>query len=153
MSNKLSFVSSKVVARTWNLYKSEGISGIRMTSKFMKHRVPDGPSLDPSSNQERNLSLCKMVVSYDGLSDDIPKGNTDGSSSSSDNSNSDERSGNEATSSPSGDTETIRGDLIKGKSPARGHFKCSIAKEVRIIDSELLEYPDIEGKYKFYCLG
>ncbi|MCE3216562.1 hypothetical protein HAX54_006887 [Datura stramonium] len=36
---------------------------------------------------------------------------------------------------------------------ARGHLKRSIVEEVKIIDSELPEYPKIEGKYKFYRLG
>ncbi|MCE3049759.1 hypothetical protein HAX54_045735 [Datura stramonium] len=93
------------------------------------------------------------------------KPTTDGSSSSSD---------NEATSSPTEDTEPIRGDIIKGKTPGfrdnlhwqvkgdekhfqegltRGHLKRTIMEEVRIISSEFLEYGDIEAKYKFYGLG
>ncbi|MCE5166610.1 hypothetical protein HAX54_022579 [Datura stramonium] len=88
----------------------------------------------------------------------------------------DEGSDNEASSIPVEDTEPRRGDIIKGKmqgfrdslcwqvkgaekqfqegltTTARGHLKCSIAEEVRIIDSELLEYPYIEAKYKLYGL-
>ncbi|MCD9560507.1 hypothetical protein HAX54_019202, partial [Datura stramonium] len=69
-----------------------------------------------------------------------------GSSSSSDSPNSDEGSGNEAISIPIEDTKPIRVDIIKGKMPG-------IVEEVRIIDSELPEYLDIEAKYKFYGLG
>ncbi|MCD7457020.1 hypothetical protein HAX54_033915 [Datura stramonium] len=99
------------------------------------------------------------------------------SSSSSEIPNSNEGSGNEATSSPTEDTETIRGDIIKCKIPglrdsmhlkmkgvekhfqegltttSRGHLRCSIVEEVRIIDSALPDYPDIEAKYRFYGLG
>ncbi|MCE3215656.1 hypothetical protein HAX54_003128 [Datura stramonium] len=39
------------------------------------------------------------------------------------------------------------------KSVARGHLKRRIALEVRIIDSKLPKYSEIEGKYKFYGLG
>ncbi|MCD9641972.1 hypothetical protein HAX54_028531, partial [Datura stramonium] len=35
----------------------------------------------------------------------------------------------------------------------RGYLKRSIAVEVRIIDSELSKYPDIERGYKLYGLG
>ncbi|MCD7451261.1 hypothetical protein HAX54_010476, partial [Datura stramonium] len=64
-----------------------------------------------------------------------------GSISRSESPNSDVGIGNEASSSP-GLTTT-----------AREHLKRSIAEEVRIIDSELPEYPDIEAKYNFYGLG
>ncbi|MCD7451248.1 hypothetical protein HAX54_010354 [Datura stramonium] len=36
---------------------------------------------------------------------------------------------------------------------ARGHLKQSIIEDVRIIDSELSEYPSTDGSYKFYGLG
>ncbi|MCD7462476.1 hypothetical protein HAX54_048615 [Datura stramonium] len=36
---------------------------------------------------------------------------------------------------------------------ARGHLKRSIVEEVRIIESELPKYLDIEAKYKLYGLG
>ncbi|MCD7471993.1 hypothetical protein HAX54_012815 [Datura stramonium] len=94
----------------------------------------------------------------------------DRSSSSSDSSNSNEGSDNETTSSLAGDSEPIRGDVIKGKTPGfrdnlhwqvkgadtyyqeglttttRGYFKCNITEEVRIIDSEIPEYLDIEDR-------
>ncbi|MCD9558668.1 hypothetical protein HAX54_016198, partial [Datura stramonium] len=79
---------------------------------------------------------------------------------------SDEGSSNEATSSLEEYTKPIRADIINGKMPGfrdsmrwklkgakkhfqeglttRRHIKCSIAEEVRIIDSELPKYPDIE---------
>ncbi|MCD7458838.1 hypothetical protein HAX54_039364, partial [Datura stramonium] len=70
----------------------------------------------------------------------------DGCSSSSDNFDSDEESGNEATRNPVGDTEPIRGDLIKGK-------MLGIAEEVTIINSEFPKCHNIKGNYKFYGLG
>ncbi|MCD7465265.1 hypothetical protein HAX54_000941 [Datura stramonium] len=99
-----------------------------------------------------------------------------GSSSSGKDFDSNKGTGNEATSSPTKVSEPMRGDVIKGKTLgfrdslcwqvkgaekhfqkslttiARGHLKRTIAKKVKIINSELLEYPDIEGKYKSYDL-
>ncbi|MCD9560338.1 hypothetical protein HAX54_018957 [Datura stramonium] len=95
------------------------------------------------------------------------------SSSSGNDSDLDEGSCNEATSNLAGDSETMREDILKGKMPGfrdslcwkvkrvekyfqeglttttRGHLKHNIAEEVRIIDLELLDYPQIEGKCKF----
>ncbi|MCE3049979.1 hypothetical protein HAX54_046237, partial [Datura stramonium] len=43
--------------------------------------------------------------------------------------------------------------LIQMKGVTMKPLAACIAKEVRIIDSELPEYPDIKAKYKFYGLG
>ncbi|MCD7450016.1 hypothetical protein HAX54_002893 [Datura stramonium] len=237
-----------------HLQITEGIDSVSMMSKLKKRRLSDGTSLSLSSNQDGNLSMCIMVVPYDGLNSDIPKENTrllqeimppkfqhtrggarrrsdkadttrhlrdentdsegevqkvgtnapspsyqtrsaarkqaanpqsnegndsaaDESSSSNDSPDLDKGSGNEATSNPQKDIEPIRGDIIKGKTPgfrdslcwqvkgaekhfqeglttiARVHLKRSVAEEVRIINSELPKYPNIEAKYKFYGLG
>ncbi|MCD7447540.1 hypothetical protein HAX54_031569 [Datura stramonium] len=92
-------------------------------------------------------------------------------------SDSDEESGNNATISLTEETEPMRGDVIKAKMPGfkksvqcsvkgsdkyfqerltitrREHLKRNFAKEVKIIDSELSEYPGIEKGYKLYGLG
>ncbi|MCD9559828.1 hypothetical protein HAX54_018133, partial [Datura stramonium] len=78
----------------------------------------------------------------------------DKSSSSSDNLDSNEGSNNEASSSLVEDTELIRGDIIKEKRQSL-EIVCAgnITEKVRMIDSKLPEYPNIEAKYKFYVLG
>ncbi|MCE2055321.1 hypothetical protein HAX54_042412 [Datura stramonium] len=157
-------------------------------SKLTKHRTIDGPSLVPSSNQviippkfQPTIGGARRRVERDDtthyLRDENTDSEADGFGSSNDSPDSDEGSGNETTSSPAEDTEPIRRDIIKGKTPrfrdnlrwqvktdekyfqegltttTRGHLKRSIAEEVRIIDSELPECPNIEAKYKFYGLG
>ncbi|MCE3216079.1 hypothetical protein HAX54_004742, partial [Datura stramonium] len=66
-------------------------------------------------------------------------------------SDSNEESRNVATRSPIRETKPIMGNVIKAKTP--GHYKRSFAEEVRLIDSELSAYPDIERGNKFYGLG
>ncbi|MCD7460845.1 hypothetical protein HAX54_044593 [Datura stramonium] len=114
------------------------MSGISSTSELMEHLLSDRPSLAPSSNQ------------FDEGDDSL----VDGYSSSGNDSESNERSGIEATNSLTRDSEPMKGDVLKGlTTTARGHLKCSLVEEVRIIDSEFPEYPEVEAKYKFYGLG
>ncbi|MCD7460814.1 hypothetical protein HAX54_044493 [Datura stramonium] len=147
--------------------KVKSISRFNMMSKLTERHTLDGPSESPSCKQlshvrrtirsavimppsfnlprgvqERGLREPKLLATsemktpnlrekYRRLeSDEGDDSSDDGSSSSSNEADSDEGSGDEATSSP-----------------------VSIAEEVRIIDSESLEYLDIDGKYKLYCLG
>ncbi|MCE3049225.1 hypothetical protein HAX54_044417 [Datura stramonium] len=114
--------------------------------------------------QARSVAIQQAATPQSDEGDDsLAKGSSlDGASS-----NANEKSGNEATSSPAGDSKPLRGDVLKAKmlrfrdsisregltTTVRGHLKRSIAEEVRIIDSELAEYPDIERQYKFYGLG
>ncbi|MCD7465731.1 hypothetical protein HAX54_001823 [Datura stramonium] len=110
--------------------------------------------------QTRSVARQQVATSQ---SDEGNDSSTNGSSSGEAGSDSGEESGNEAIRSPVGDSEPLRGDVLKAKTSgfrdslcwkvkgadkyfyegltttARGHLKQSIAEEVRIIDSELVE--------------
>ncbi|MCD9644542.1 hypothetical protein HAX54_032802 [Datura stramonium] len=103
---------------------TKGINDINMMGKLTECRVPEGLSLISSSNQEVGTNApspgyqTRSVVRDQAANphfDEENDSSTDGSSSSSDSSDLDEGSGNEATSSPAGDSESIRPDVIKGK--------------------------------------
>ncbi|MCE0481104.1 hypothetical protein HAX54_038515 [Datura stramonium] len=86
-------------------------------SKLMSCRDLDGPSLVPSSiqvYQTRSVAGQQVVNSHTDEGDDSL---VDGSSLGDDGSYSDKDSGNEATSSPTGDSEPIREYVLKAKTP------------------------------------
>ncbi|MCE3051870.1 hypothetical protein HAX54_051088 [Datura stramonium] len=138
-----------------------------MMEKVMEHHFDDGPSHSQSIVGSNGVTMTPTFrptrggarkriertetahhLRDENIFDEGDDSSTDGSSSNGNYSNSDEGSGSEATSSPEGDSEPMRGDILKGKKPS---FRDSLRwQEVRIIDSELPEYPEIEGKYKFY---
>ncbi|MCD7453262.1 hypothetical protein HAX54_020340 [Datura stramonium] len=169
-----------------------------MEIKLLDRREPDGPSPPSLSNQviiplklqptrgcaqrrnvrtETTYHLKNENTDSKNEFDEGDDSSANGCSLGGANSNSEEESGNEATSRAIGDSEPLRVHVLKDEisgfrgslrwqvkgddrcfqegltTIVRGHLKWSIAEEVRIIDSKLFEYLDIERRYKFYGLG